>query len=110
MEDLVLLEACLHPDWLQSWYTSLRRTYSSSHAHLLRVGTAALAAMHMFVLDKAILYDKEKKLPRQPRVRGGVEVSPFVFTTTCTCAGRWVWPCSWWTASHDLVSCDDMGH
>lgn len=67
MEDLILLENCLHPDWLKPWYSSLRRAYTTSHAHLLRTGTAAAVALHLFVLDKAILYDKEKVIPRAAR-------------------------------------------
>ncbi len=70
MEGLVLLEACLHPDWLKPWYGGLRRGYAASWAHLLRAGTTpAVAAFHLFVLDKAILYDKEKRVPRKTRGR-----------------------------------------
>lgn len=79
MEGLVLLESCMHPDWLKPWYGSLRRAYAASWAHLLRVGTTpAVVAFHLFVLDKAILYDKERRAPRKARGRlaaggGGAE-------------------------------------
>jgi hypothetical protein len=76
MEGLVLLEACLHPDWLKPWYGGLRRSYAASWAHLLRVGTTpAVAAFHLFVLDKAILYDKEKRVARKTRGRPGTASS-----------------------------------
>ncbi len=68
MEGLLLLESCLHPGWLKPWFHPLRRAYAATSTHLLRVGTtAAAAAFHLFVLDKALLYDKEKKVPRQTR-------------------------------------------
>ncbi|EKU20026.1 bromodomain containing protein, partial [Nannochloropsis gaditana CCMP526] len=68
MEGLLLLESCLHPEWLKPWFHPLRRSYAATSSHLLRLGTtAAAAAFHLFILDKAILYDKERKVPRKSR-------------------------------------------
>ncbi|GAB5035476.1 bromodomain containing protein [Nannochloropsis oceanica] len=70
MEGLLLLESCLHPEWLKPWFHPLRRAYAASTTHLLRMGTTpAAVAFHLFILDKALLYDKEKKVLR--KTRGG---------------------------------------
>lgn len=71
MEALIVLEHCLHPEWLKPWYASLRKAYAMSHAHLLRSPTVGAVALHLFVLDKAIMYDKEKVAPRNMRSLGG---------------------------------------
>jgi hypothetical protein len=75
IEDLVLLESCLNPDWVRPWYSSLRRAYMSGPTHLLRLGSTAAAALHLFVLDKAIIYEKEKPAPpRSARLGRGMHV------------------------------------
>lgn len=70
MEDLVLLESCINHEWLKPWYQSMRRAYASSPAHLLRQGTTATTALHLFILDKALMYDKEKRNARKTRAQG----------------------------------------
>lgn len=55
-----MMESCLDPKWLKPWYRSVQQKMQST-SHLLRLSTPAAVALHLFALDRAILYDKVGK-------------------------------------------------
>lgn len=57
MEALLLLESCLDPKWLKPWYRPAQQKMQST-SYLLRLSTPAAVGLHLFALDRAILYDK----------------------------------------------------
>merc|ERR1712070_252916 len=59
MTTLVLLQACLSPDYLEGWYTSFRSSFASNYLHILQTATLSNVALHLFLLDKALQYGKK---------------------------------------------------
>ncbi|CAN0245593.1 unnamed protein product, partial [Laminaria digitata] len=73
MEALLLLESCLDPKWLKPWYRPAQQKMQST-SYLLRLSTPAAVGLHLFALDRAILYDKVLVIlqnARETRGRGG---------------------------------------
>ncbi|CAM9440038.1 unnamed protein product, partial [Discosporangium mesarthrocarpum] len=74
MEALVLLESCLDPKWLKSWFKPVQQ-YMPTTSYLLRLATPAAVALRLFELDQAILYNKvSSAAQRSLRLRSGTQV------------------------------------
>ncbi|CAM9442195.1 unnamed protein product, partial [Chrysoparadoxa australica] len=67
MEALLLLESCLDARWLRPWYKPVMG-YLPDNQHLLRLSTPAAVALHLFQLDRAIIYEKVSRAPSQAQL------------------------------------------
>lgn len=85
LEDLILLETYIHPEFIKPWYLPLKRTYTSSPMHMLRISTVGITALHLFVLDKAIHYEKERKPSRRKLTRQVRPTGPQQLTFLSSC-------------------------
>jgi pyruvate/2-oxoglutarate dehydrogenase complex dihydrolipoamide acyltransferase (E2) component len=56
-EALLLLESCIDPKWLRPWYRGALACLPHP-AHLLRLATPGAIAQRLFLLDRALMYDK----------------------------------------------------
>jgi len=63
LELILILESCLAPEWLEEWYRPLMNK-SLPAEHCLRVGTPAITALRLFLLDKALDYKKVSMVSR----------------------------------------------
>ena len=85
MEALLLLESCLDPKWVKSWYAPSQEKMAST-SYLLRLATPAAVALHLFSLDRAILYDKVGVAAKDLTQCAGHVLSLLLFTfAVCLC-------------------------
>ncbi len=82
MEALLLLESCVTVNWLQPWYKKIIRLMPGVGS-LLRLSTPSAVGLRLFLLDKALLYDK-RPLPSTfaPRIPRSTRSSAASGTTT----------------------------
>jgi hypothetical protein len=61
-EALLLLEACINPKWLKPWYKQILNSFPAT-PYLLRLSTPSATALRLYLLDRALLYDKVQPRP-----------------------------------------------
>lgn len=86
MEALLLMESCLDPKWFKPWYRPAQHKMQST-SHLLRLSTPAAVALHLFALDRAILYDKVRRKDRKDMHIHNKGVNIIFLLLFCHCFG-----------------------